>query len=268
MPYCPKCGTEIGEDTKFCPKCGTEIQATGVVYRSASSGWHIGRVFALIFGGIALLCAFGMVAGGGVLIWSQNAITDSQGYMVTTPAPFGVASYAIVQSNINVNMGTGWMMSPRMQDIVTLKLEGTSNSGKPLFIGVGRQTDVQNYLSGVNVDKLVQYSWRYDPLSNTPGTPTYQTITGGAPSSPPTSQSFWIEQASGTGTQTMTWTPSTGDYWIVVMNADGSKVVDVDMQLGVRVTVLNWVGWGLIIGGVIAGLIGFVIVYYGAIRRP
>ncbi|MDP2900108.1 MAG: zinc-ribbon domain-containing protein [Candidatus Bathyarchaeota archaeon] len=267
MSYCPKCGAEIGEDTKFCPKCGTEIQATGVVYRRASPEWHIGRVFALIIGGFILLVAFGLVAGGGVLIWSQNAITDSQGFMVTSPAPFTVGSYAIVQSNININMGNEWM-NPRMQDIVTLKLTGASNNGKPIFIGVGRQTDVQNYLNGVNVDKLLQYSWRYDPWTSDEGIPTYQTISGGAPSSPPTAQSFWIEQASGTGTQTMTWTPASGDYWIVVMNADGSNAVAVDMQLGARVTILNWIGWGLIIGGIIAGLIGFIIVYYGAIRRP
>lgn len=267
MPYCPKCGTEIGEDVKFCPKCGTEIQATGVVYRRASPGSHLGRVLALIFGGFILLVAFGLVAGGSVLIWSQNAMTDSQGFMVARPGTFSVGSYAIVQSNININMGNEWMMSPRTQDIVTLKLEGASNNGKAIFIGVGRQSDVQNYLNGVNIDKLIQYSWRYDPWNNGGGTPTYQTISGGVPSSPPTSQSFWIEQASGTGTQMMTWTPTSGDYWILVMNADGSKVVDLDMQLGVRVTVLNWVGWGLVIGGIIAGLVGFIIVYYGAIRR-
>ncbi len=265
MPYCPKCGTEIGEDARFCPKCGTEVRATGVVYRRAP-GSGVGMVFALIFGGLILLVAFGLVVGGGVLLWSQSAITDGQGFMVTDSQRFSVASYAIVQSNINLNMGSGWMM-PRTQDIVTLKLESSSNDGKPIFIGVGRQTDVQNYLSGVNIDKLVQYSWRYDPWTSDGGTPTYQTIGGGAPSSPPTAQSFWIAQAGGAGTQTMTWTPSTGDYWIVVMNADGSKAVDVDLQLGVRVTVLNWVGWGMLVGGLIVGLIGFVVVYYGAIRR-
>ncbi len=64
MSYCPKCGAETGEDTKFCPKCGTEIQATGVVYRRASPGSGVGRVFALIIGGFILLVAFGLVAGG------------------------------------------------------------------------------------------------------------------------------------------------------------------------------------------------------------
>jgi uncharacterized membrane protein YvbJ len=26
MPYCPKCGTKVDEDTVFCPKCGASIK--------------------------------------------------------------------------------------------------------------------------------------------------------------------------------------------------------------------------------------------------
>ncbi len=27
MPYCPKCGTEVGEQMAFCPKCGASLKA-------------------------------------------------------------------------------------------------------------------------------------------------------------------------------------------------------------------------------------------------
>jgi uncharacterized membrane protein YvbJ len=26
MPYCPKCGNEVGEEMEFCPKCGTGLK--------------------------------------------------------------------------------------------------------------------------------------------------------------------------------------------------------------------------------------------------
>jgi hypothetical protein len=52
------------------------------------------------------------------------------------------------------------------------------------------------------------------------------------------------------------------------MNADGSKVVDVTAQVGARVTVLSWVGWGLLFGGLILAFAGVTAVYFGAFRRP
>lgn len=27
MPYCPKCGTKVGEQMAFCPKCGASLKA-------------------------------------------------------------------------------------------------------------------------------------------------------------------------------------------------------------------------------------------------
>lgn len=31
MPYCSKCGAELGKDAIFCPKCGTPVGAEGRV---------------------------------------------------------------------------------------------------------------------------------------------------------------------------------------------------------------------------------------------
>jgi hypothetical protein len=51
------------------------------------------------------------------------------------------------------------------------------------------------------------------------------------------------------------------------MNADGSKEVNADVQVGVRVTILSWISWGLLIGGILVALVGIVIIYFGAIHR-
>ncbi len=178
-----------------------------------------------------------------------------------------VASYAIVQSNVNVHIGSGWMMNPSAaNNIVSVKISATSNNGKPVFIGIAQQQYAQTYLNKVNIDKLLSYDWTPGQYGGT-GTPTYQTIPGGAPSSPPTSQAFWVAQASGTGTQTLTWTPTTGDYWVVVMNADGTANVDVDAQIGARVGFLGWIGTGLLIGGIVLAMVGIAILYFGAFRR-
>jgi hypothetical protein len=272
MRYCSKCGAEMADDAAFCAKCGTPVQATGaagtqrIVYRQETS-WHIGRIFAIIFGGLMLLVAFGLLMGGGAILVTQSAVSDQGGYMMTGSVPLKVNSFAIVQSGINIHMDVGWMMNPPSQNIVSIKISATSNSGKPVFIGIATQQYAQGYLNNVGIDKLLTYDWVPNRMGGT-GTPTYQTIPGGAPSSAPTTQVFWLAQASGTGTQTVTWTPTSGEYWVVIMNADGSSVVDENVQVGAHVAILSWVGWGLLFAGLMVGLAGFAVLYLGAFRRP
>ena len=270
MPFCAKCGAELSEDAAFCPKCGTPVAAAktqngGVVYRRESGG-GVGRVFALIFGGFMLLVAFGLLMGGGAILWTQTAITDDAGYMMTGTARLNVASYAIVQSDIDVHMDGGWMMNPAARDIISIKISATSNNGKPIFVGIATQQYAQTYLNDVNIDKLLSYEW-VPNRGGGMGTPTYQTIPGNAPDSTPDSEVFWVAQASGTGTQTVTWTPTTGEYWVVVMNDDITPGVDVDAQVGARVGFLGWMGWGMFVGGILIALIGVAVIYFGAIRR-
>jgi hypothetical protein len=264
MPYCKECGTENEEGAKFCQKCGTPVQATGVVYRRAGD-WHAGSIVALIFGGFILLIALGLIAGGGVLIWSQTAITDRDGYMITSPVPLTVGSYAIVQNSVNVQIDNGFG-TPMNQNIVSIKIAATSNNGKPIFVGIVPQQSAQTYFNGVNIDRITSYNWVPGRMMGS-GVPSYQTIPGGSPPTPPTSQVIWVAQASGNGTQTVTWTPTSGDYWVVIMNADGTKGINADVQVGARVTILSWIGWGLLIGGVLVAMVGVVIIYFGAIRR-
>jgi hypothetical protein len=235
------------------------------VYRRASD-WHGGSILALIFGGFILLIALSLIAGGGVLLWSQNNITDRDGYMLTNPVQLSVSSYAIVQNNINVHMDIGWWMRPSNQDIVSVKIAATSNTGKPILVGIVSQQSALIYFNGVNIDRLISYDWVPNRTMEN-GMPVYQTIPGGPPPTPPINQVIWVAQASGSGTQTVTWTPTTGEYWVVVMNADGSKAIDADVQIGARITILSWISWGLVIGGILVALIGVVIIYFGVIRH-
>jgi uncharacterized membrane protein YvbJ len=55
MPYCPECGKEIKDDAMFCPRCGAPIRQAGITYRMPHRReWTIGRVLAIIFGGIII----------------------------------------------------------------------------------------------------------------------------------------------------------------------------------------------------------------------
>jgi hypothetical protein len=78
---------------------------------------------------------------------------------------------------------------------------------------------------------------------------TYLPVTGDAPQAPPTEQSFWAALASGVGTQTLTWKVRDGNWSVVLMNADGSRGVSADIDLGAKLSFLLWVALGLLIGG-------------------
>jgi hypothetical protein len=125
-----------------------------------------------------------------------------------------------------------------------VRIRGESSAGKTLFIGIGPQADVAKYLGSVAHADVQDLD--FDPFRV-----TYLPVTGGAPQTPPTEQSFWAASASGVGTQTLTWKVRDGDWSVVLMNADGSRGVVADIDLGAKLSFLLWVAIGLLIGGVL-----------------
>jgi hypothetical protein len=70
----------------------------------------------------------------------------------------------------------------------------------------------------------------------------------------------------GPGTQTLQWTPSDGDWTVVVMRADGSAGVDVDARAGVTVPALPWLWVGLLVLGGVLAVVGALLVALGVHR--
>jgi hypothetical protein len=71
------------------------------------------------------------------------------------------------------------------------------------------------------------------------------------------------------GTQTLTWKVRDGDWSVVLMNADGSRGVAADLDLGAKLSFLLWVSIGLLIGGVlVTGGSTALIVLAARPRRP
>ena len=106
-----------------------------------------------------------------------------------------------------------------------------------------------------------------DPWGNDFPDYVYSHHSGGAPAGPPTIHSFWTASATGSGQETLTWGVEPGRYWVVVMNEDASQGVDVDLQIGAKVPILKNLGDVLLTVGVLVGLVGAAVIYYGAIKR-
>ena len=77
------------------------------------------------------------------------------------------------------------------------------------------------------------------PMSGDPA--TYDNVPGTSSPADPAAQDFWVDSASGTGTQAITWPLEEGDWTIVVMNADGSQGVFSEVAGGVTVPGITWI---------------------------
>lgn len=270
MPYCPECGKEVSEDDEYCPRCGAPLKAPVIEYRRPRGGWPAGRILAAVFGSLIIIVSFGLLAGGGGIMWAQGAFGDPDGFLISREVVFQSDSHAIVLKGVDIEIDIpARIWKPGAGELVTVKLVGANNDpSKGIFIGIASDPQASAYLSGVGYDEITDFSWPYGPLREAQPEITYRPHQGSAPSQPPTAQAFWVASELGLGTRVLEWEPQTGVYWVVVMNEDGSAGVDVSMQLGARVPILGTVGNALVAGGVFALAFGAFILYFGVIKRP
>jgi hypothetical protein len=266
--YCPKCGKENSEEAEFCKYCGERLASVTYV-KPRGSGWDAGRVIVTIIGVIMIFTAFGLVMGGASLRFIRGTIMDEDGFIVSGVEGVSSSSYAVVFQDFDVHINYEASRALRaMGGDIVFKLEASGGDpSKAVFMGVARDSDAAAYLGQVEYDRLVSPSWEYDPFVNDFPDYALSRHPGSAPAGPPTMHSFWVAQQAGTGSQVLTWSPTSGRYWVVVMNEDASAGVDADVQLGVRVPLLESLGTILLVSGIIIGFIGGFIIYNAVIRR-
>jgi hypothetical protein len=155
--------------------------------------------------------------------------------------------------------GSDWIWNDNWLGKVRIRAEGASS--KPLFIGIGPEVAVAGYLGRVAHADV-------EDIDIDPFRVTYRQIAGGAPRRPPTAQNFWAASATGQGRQTLTWKVRDGDWSVVLMNADGSRGVAAEVDLGAKLSFLLWVAIGLLVGGALLLGGGIALIVLAARRRP
>ncbi|WP_198410975.1 DUF4389 domain-containing protein [Cryobacterium sp. TMT1-3] len=221
------------------------------------SGARPGAIIMLVLGTVLGLVGAGMLTGGTALA-VVTASQQDDGYFTSPAETFAVDSYAITTPKLDVGMDFGVPTGVGF-DLATVRLQATAvDSDRDVFIGIAPRADVDAYLADVNHSELREVESRpfRDDYLNVPGTQT-----PGAP----TDESFWTESASGAGTQEIIWKPAAGNWSVVVMNADASEGVAVNLAAGVHTDLLGPIAVGLLVGGGILFLIGVLLVVAGAI---
>lgn len=211
-------------------------------------------IIMLILGILITLPGLAALAGGAVA--SAVGSIQGDGYLTSGTSRFSVSSFALTSPRADA---IGEDLPGRLPfDIGTLRLRVASVApDKPVFIGIGPQADVERYLSGVHHSELLNVRQR-------PFRAEYRDVPGGNPASPPAAQLIWTASVSGTGEQELACNITPGAWEIVVMNADASPGIDVQAQAGFRSDLIRPAATGLLVGGIIALLVGVPLIIFGA----
>jgi hypothetical protein len=230
--------------------------STPPTYWMPPQRWTAGRVIALVIGILLLLPAIGLTAAGGVLLYADGPARSDDGFLYSSSENFSSTGYAITSRSIDLVTGADWV--PVSSTLGTAKIQVTGANGSDVFVGIARVADTTNYIGGVDRTVVTDLGSGSAPAIRTGA---------GAPSTPPGEQTFWAAQTEGSGTQTLTWKPSSGNWTLIVMNSDGSAGVSVDARIGATVPALTGLAWGLLGAGLFLLLIGVLLLVL-AIRRP
>ena len=216
------------------------------------------RIAAIVTGGIAAAVAVLVLAAGAALLWG-DAQKDDSGYLATGSERFATSTHALVSEDLDIDLdGAGWVMD--RDDYGNVRLEVTSRTDEPIFVGIAPTRAVSAYLGQTSHASVTDVS--YSPFRA-----SYSDQAGPQRPAPPAGESFWTESAHGTGPQTVTWDVDDGNWSIVVMNEDGSRGVEAGVSAGAKVPFLTALAWVTIAAGLGLLVIAAALVFLG-LRTP
>jgi hypothetical protein len=199
---------------------------------------HAERIVRLVFGWLAAIAAavLLLVAIAFLAVATQR---DGDGFFTSSTERFSTSSYALTYEQLDVDhvAETPDWIADRLGP---LRIKATSVNGALLFVGVGRESDVDRYLAGVSHDEITEV--QFEPFRT-----EVQPVAGAVLPGPPGHESIWATSAFGQS-PSVSWEPADGDWALVLMSAEGERSVAADVQLGVEA------GWVLPAGLALAGL--------------
>ena len=223
----------------------------------ARTGAGPGPIIMLVLGTVLGLVGAGMLSGGVALAFA-TASQQNDGYFASPTQSFTVDSYAITSPDLDLGRDFGVPTGVGF-DIATLRLQASAvATDQDVFIGLAPRADVEAYLADVNHSELRE-------VNSSPFRVDYLNVPGAKAPAAPDDQNFWTESSTGPGTQEIIWKPAAGDWSVVVMNADATSGVAVNLAAGVHTDLLGPIAVALLVGGGILLLIGALLVLFGAI---
>jgi hypothetical protein len=216
----------------------------------------VGRILMIVAGALIVLVAGAVVLAGMALTWAHATQRDDDGYFSTSSERLDTATPVIISDELDLGVSpsdTRWFDAG---DLATVRIDVEGVGDSPAFVGIGPSADVAAYLDGVAQAQI-------EDVELDPFRVEYQFREGVDQADPPTEQDLWVAQ--GTDGEPLVWDLESGDWVVVVMNADGSAGVSVDAAVAAKVDWLLPLGIGLLIGGFVFLVGGALLVVFGAV---
>lgn len=211
-----------------------------------------GRVISLIFGSLILLIGIALLIGGGAIVGVDRTFTDEDGFLTAPSGELQRDTYALAGEMVLEGDWIWWWKEP-----TTAQVRMTGE--RPVFIGIAPRSDVEGYLSGVSYSQIEDLDfdeYRTDRVWTT----DFRDYVGPDAPALPEEQTFWHTSVQGEGLQTLRWPIEPGDWMLVVMNADGTRGIEVAGTAGVQAPWLLGVGIGVLAAGVVLVALGLIFI--------
>ena len=218
------------------PRTSEEPQPGGARVAAAVTGWLSVAAAALL-----LSTSVSLAVGG----WAQR----DAGFLMSPTQTVQSASYALTTDPVKMHLG-GLGQFTRSTLLGDIRMKVTPVDRRPLFIGIAPASDAGAFLAGVDHTTIVDFDGR-DPV--------YRESSGGPAGTLPAERDIWVVSSQGVGTQTLTWTPRTGDWVVVVMDGAGQPGIRAKASVGAQLPAFGYLLGALFVVGCAMLLVGIVL---------
>ncbi|MEL6891642.1 MAG: DUF4389 domain-containing protein [Actinomycetota bacterium] len=204
------------------------------------------RTVVLVLGCLLLLPSVALLFGGGALGVGYAIARDDDGYVEVGLDRLQTDTAAIRSEEADFLTDPGspdWVIDFIDVDI---RIAATAVDGDDVFVGIAREADVEDFLTGVAHDVIVE-------VDST--TPEYERAAGTTTGVSPRDTDIWVASASGLE-PTLEWEWDSGSWAAVLMNADGSPGVAADVDVGGKSGAIIPIAISMIAFGVIGVALG------------
>jgi hypothetical protein len=211
----------------------------------------------VVTGSLFALVAMGLLIAGGVLTGISETRSDPDGYWTSPTFELSTDTHALTSEQLDLGVvRNDWLPASWL---ATVKVSAASLGDVPVFVGIAAEAEVDAYLADVAHSEV---TWNSDD------DPVYLSREGENAPGVPAEQDFWMTSSEGLDPQSIVWDVEPGRWTVLIMNADATREVTVDVSAGVRTPWLIIVAVGLLGAGTLCLVTGSVLIVFGLRRRP